>query len=444
MAGLGKAIGRSGLRQPERAQEAPLEVVRAHEVPDHAAGKEPERAQAVQGQPRGRRTEGGVAAAVGELEHLGQKLDVDQASSPELQVEAARALPPELQLHATAHAVDLGALGVGQPGVEYAPPVQPDESPGEARIPPHRPRLHQRLPLPEERLALEVAVEGGEGVGEGRRLPALPEAQVHPEGLPGAGDGREEPVEPIDDLVEIDVSGPFTGRGRGILRVQDHEIEIRAIVELPSAQLAHRDDQRRRGDRAPPRLRGRPGPDGGLASGGPGCGDPRLRPFPRERQAGLGQLREGASDPGGREAADQLSPRDPHLHGLLEEPQAIRRIQVKRGRSHEAGESPAQLRRSPLGREHARLGQLVEQLRSGDERLGQPLRPGEERQDIAEESRGSRQPGEVRRPGPGPGDEALESVEGRVGIGHGAERVQRGGQERGERGADRPGRRRQW
>src|SRR5207245_5607670 len=53
-----------------------------------------------------------------------------------------------------------------------------------------------------------------------------------------------------------------------------------------------------------------------------------FRPLPREPETRLGQLGEGPADPGDGEPAHQVLPGDPDLLRLLEEAQAIARVEV--------------------------------------------------------------------------------------------------------------------
>ena len=131
-----------------------------------------------------------LVPAVGQLEDLDEELHVHEPAGAELQVDAPRAFPPELELHARPHAVDLGALGVREPRAEHARPAKRRETPGKPDRP--GPDGHARAPgAPEGRLAREVPVERAQRVRERRRSAALAEPQVHSERLARARDRRE-------------------------------------------------------------------------------------------------------------------------------------------------------------------------------------------------------------------------------------------------------------
>src|SRR4029453_17031717 len=100
-------------------------------------------------------------------------------------------------------------------------------------------------------LLLEVAGERLQGVRKGRGLAALTQAEIYREHLAGAGDGGQERVEAVDDAVEVDV-----GRRTAFPRpaVENHEVQVGSVVELPAAELAQADDQRRHGSPVDSRL----------------------------------------------------------------------------------------------------------------------------------------------------------------------------------------------
>ena len=193
----------------------------------------------------------GLAAAVYELQHLHDELDVDHPAGTTLEIGRPGAL-----LHAVPHPANLGDLGGGPfafVGCGMHDPLGPG---GRRRTADHDPRLHECLPLPDGGRTIlgEVA---GEVVERHRRRSAAA-AGAKP-GIhfiePAVGaEGVEHLHRPLRKLREevgigraLDApSRATTVEGDAVVIVEKDEVHVAGVVHLAAAELAHRQHHRPR------------------------------------------------------------------------------------------------------------------------------------------------------------------------------------------------------
>ena len=352
----------------------------------------------------------GIVAAVEELERLREELDLPDAAAPELDVARGRlgVTPAQRAVDLPLHAADRGqhALVEAGPIDDLAHEVheaRPD--PGIARA---DARLEQRLPLPQ---LGALAVVGAVGVERHRDRPhpALgAQPQIDAEGVAFLGDlldHRHEVAAHAREERAVLEPALRPARGLALGAVDEHEVDVRRVVQLLAAELAH-------ADHGEPRL---------AAGGVERRAEPRARVGQRVGvrlpQARVGQPRELLGRHGQVRVAEQVAGADTEELAVLE---AAQRVQARLAR----GERPHRLRDV--------LGELLGQPRAHGARLEQPRqRARAPAQDVGEElaraADARQQRGGARMLGERAeedgavdgGGVALQVVERHVGIGRG-------------------------
>ncbi|CAM5693735.1 hypothetical protein SGRIM128S_00467 [Streptomyces griseomycini] len=234
----------------------------------------------------GAAAQGGVGAAVHQLQQLHGELDVPQAAGAELEL-AVDLGDGDVRHDPAAHLLHVGDEVLPLGGLPHQRLQRGDVLLAEREVAGHRAGLEQRLELPGLGPALVVGEVGGEGAHE-RPVAALrPQVGVHgPDGALDGGLGadphqvRGEPGRGAQRLVLV---GPVRGLGH------EDDVDVGHVVELVSPALAHRDHR----EPAQRGVLGRGGPgegEGGAQGGGGEVG---------ELGGGLGDLGGAAHVPGG-------------------------------------------------------------------------------------------------------------------------------------------------
>jgi hypothetical protein len=215
-------------------------VVADHEVGGRLAGGGQRRQRAERGRVAQRR----ITAAPDQLQHLGGELDLPYAAAAELYVvpgeRDGRAGAPGALVH-----MDLPLDGVDVRDRGEIQVTAPDEGADLAQemlaqrlVPGHRPGLDHRRPFPVLPHALVVDDGGIDRDGERRRRRVRPQSQIGAEDIAFRRAFLEQPHEVAR---EPDIGGArpvaVVGSGGGI--VEQHEVDIRGVVQLPPAELAH-------------------------------------------------------------------------------------------------------------------------------------------------------------------------------------------------------------
>ncbi len=266
----------------------------------------------MEGVEGGAGVQGGVAAAVDELEELDGELDVAQAAGAELEF-AVDLRGGDVVDDAAAHLLDVGdevlAFGrlpdQGRYGVDVVG--------AEGFVAGDGAGLQERLELPGLGPALVVGQVGGEGADEGA-VAALG-AEVGVDGPDGAFDGGlgadphqvgGESGGGLERLALVRAVGP-AGPVRPVGGVPDEDhVDVGDVVELVAAALAHRDD----GEAAERRVLGGGGggdPQGRAEGGGGEVG---------ELGGGLGDV-DGAADVAGRDGEQAAAVGDAQGDGVV-------------------------------------------------------------------------------------------------------------------------------
>lgn len=267
-----------------------------------------------------------VAAAVHELEELDGELDVPQTAGAELQL-AVDLGGGDVVDDPAAHLLHVGDEVVALGGLPDERGDGLDVLGAELGVARDGAGLQERLELPGLRPALVVGEVGGEGADEGA-VAAL-----------GAQVGVDRPDGALDRGLRADPHQVGGQPGRGLerlafvsfpvadlfrkLRDEDH-VDVRDVVQLVAAALAHRDD-------------GEPAQGGVVGRGGAGDaerGAQRRRRQVRELGGGLGDV-DGAAHVTGRDGEETAAVGDPQrdrVDGLGEPPLELRdpRVQVHR------------------------------------------------------------------------------------------------------------------
>ena len=118
------------------------------------------------------RAEPRVRAAVHQLQHLRDELDVHHAARPTLEIRRPRSL-----LHAEPHLPDRVHLRCGPVSLVRRRRDDPADSLARRGRADHQPRLHQRLPLPQRRGSVGGEVAGELVERDGRRPAAAARPQ---------------------------------------------------------------------------------------------------------------------------------------------------------------------------------------------------------------------------------------------------------------------------
>ncbi len=306
----------------------------------------------------------GSSPAVEELQRLHDELDLADTAAPQLDVGVPRLPPPaQLAVDALLHGPDgrQDALVHAGPVDDVAGEVH--EARAHARVPGRHPRLEQRLALPRLGALPVVGPVAVERQRDGARAPLGAQPQVDAEDVALVGDRLDDGRHIAAHAGEVlAVGDPALGAaGRLALgAVDEHQIDVRRVVQLLAAQLAH-------ADHCPagllPRLVER------RADAGPhlGLGHP-----PGFAQAGVGQpgqLLGGHAEVG---VAEQVAGADAEHVTILEAPQRVHAGLAGRERRQRLGE----VGREVIGEPHShrlRLQQPGQRDRPSPERIGQEL-----------------------------------------------------------------------
>src|SRR5439155_5375270 len=187
----------------------------------------------------------GVITAVEQLERLDDELDLADAAAAELDVggqrlAAALELPVDLLLHGADRGHD-ARVDAG-PVDDLARPVH------EARpylgIAGRDARLQQGLALPQLGAVAVIGAVGFERVGDGAHPSLRPQPQIHAEDVALLRHRLDDGDDVAADAREVLAAGDAAlGAAGGVAlgAVDEHQVDVRGVVELLAAELAHAD-----------------------------------------------------------------------------------------------------------------------------------------------------------------------------------------------------------
>ena len=355
-------------------------------------------------------------APIGHLQHLSKELDFADAATPQLDVAIAIAFVAE-PIHPLLIAMHLLERGMVEVLAVDEGLNQVEKAPAQAPIAGHRARLDEREAL--ERLAPRLVVLRalGQRVRHVAARAHRPEAQVHAIEIALlrvlAERRRQPPGEAMKQIVGAGIA-PIGGvRHIGVIHI--NEIDVRAVVQLASPELAHADHgepSRQAHDLLLPRELAR---------------DDAERAIDHEARES-GQVRRGRFE---RVSAQDVARGDPEDLAPLQPPERVERQpaggpaggrvgfrrRAERGRLRvvEARDQPMKILGVP--------DQQLAEERRGAEQVGQHLQRGGVFAEVAEEAR----PGGARRKIPREADQRGVRVRGAQ------ERVEKQGGDRAER-----------
>ncbi len=240
---LGQTIGLLILPGLEAIFHAPQKDIGRVELLDGVGGQEAALPQQPQDRADGANLQLGIAPPAHELEGLADKLDLPDATRPQLDV-VRHALALELLGDHGLHVAD----GFDGAKVQIA---AIDEGPQQGRelfrlVPGtgHHPRLDHGVALPLPRLVLIVVLHGGKAHGQGTGVAKGSQTGIHAEDEAIDG-GRVQG--PHQTLPQPDKELLVSQRSGAIdlprLRIGQDEVDVRGHIEFPRPQLAHADDQ---------------------------------------------------------------------------------------------------------------------------------------------------------------------------------------------------------
>ena len=271
------------------------------------------------------------------------------------------------------HPVDRGQHALVDAGAVHRPARPVHEARADVLIARHGARLEQRLPLPQLGAVTVVGAVGVERHRHRAHASLGPQPQIDAEGVAFLGDlldhGHDVAAHAREVLAVLEPA-LRPARRLSLGAVDEHEIDVRRVVQLLPPELAHADD-------------GEPG----LAAGGvERRAEPRAdgvqRVGRRLRQAGVGQPRELLRGHGQVGVAQQVARADAQDLAVLE---AAQRVHARLARR----ERPRRLR--GVG------GEFLGEPRPHGARLEQPgERVGSAAQDVGEELAGAAHPGQQR------------------------------------------------
>ena len=188
-----------------------------------------------------------VPPAVDDLQELDRELHVADPAVSALDLDARLARGAHVLLQTHLHAADLVDRRLGELGREDDGRHGVDERRTEVRVSRHGARLDHRLALPRRGLARVVLAHRFERSRE-RPTPApRPKRRIDAQRDPLGRRLREQPDEACARALRRLL--PF---GSAPL-VDEHDVDIRRVVELGAAELAERDHRHARGGRIPAR-----------------------------------------------------------------------------------------------------------------------------------------------------------------------------------------------
>ena len=347
-----------------------------------------------------------IVPPVEELERLHEELDLADAADAELDVAALGVLAAERAVDGALHPADLPHDGGVEPRPEHEGPDQLGEAAGDRGIAGAEAGLDERLPLPGLRAIGHVGAVALEGQDEGA-YPALgPEPEVHAEGVALVGHRLERAHDGAHRLGEelaVGHAPGFPTRRPAVLAVDEDQVDVRGIIELVPAQLAHPDHRESRGHPV--------GADRNTVE----TPEPVLGPAPRRAQTHVGQAGQLLRRHRQVGVAQDVAAADPQQLAVLEAPQRVE-PRVVTGEGPEARvQILLQLVAVPLP--HGR--RLEEPWEQGGmaaqgvrEELAGAAEARQQRRRAGMGSEEAQEGGAVPLPG-----EALEIVESHVGVG---------------------------
>ena len=177
---------------------------------------------------------------------LHHKFDIGDTTSTLLEIEARGRAGIQFGAHPLAHFADLSAQSLGSAFDAQYCAAQGSIALGQLGGSRHHARPRQRLMLPGPGLVALVVGEGFEGADQQAGAAAGPQAGIDFVQIAGPG-ARGQPIDNalhqfgekagIVDLARPGGQLPFAGA-----IVQEHQIQIGAVIELDAAQLAVGDD----------------------------------------------------------------------------------------------------------------------------------------------------------------------------------------------------------
>lgn len=300
---LGDEVGAAQPVELDAVLHGPQEAVRVVQLGGVGAADVAAGGEGVQGVEGGAGVQGGVAAAVHELEQLDGELDVAQAAGAEFEL-AVDLGGGDVVDDAAAHLLDVGDEVLAFGGLPDQRAYGGDVLGAQGLVAGHGAGLEEGLELPGLGPALVVGQVGGEGADEG--AVAAFGAEVGVDGPDGALDGglRADPHE-----VGGEAGGGLEGLGlvgAGGRVADEDDVDVGHVVQLVAAALAHRDD----GEAA----------QGGVLGGG-GGGDPQGRAEGGGGQVGelgggLGDV-DGAADVAGGDGEQAAAVGDAQADGVV-------------------------------------------------------------------------------------------------------------------------------
>ena len=240
----GEGVGLLALRDLQAVLDVPQEDVRDRQVPLHLRLDEPVRAEVVEGGQGVAGAQVRRLAAVDDLEHLREQLDLADAAAALLHVLVEVAALAVLAVGPRLVAGELLDGRVVQVLAVHEGDGQLHEPTPEVEVARDRPRLDEREPLERLAHALVVLRRLLQRVDEVAALPHRAQAHVDPVEVALAGVRAEQAREAAPQLLVAPLGGP-RGVVRGVVDVD--EVDVGAVVEVAAAELAHADD------REPPR-----------------------------------------------------------------------------------------------------------------------------------------------------------------------------------------------
>ena len=216
-------------------------------VAEHASalrGEVPALGEPEDGAQRVPLSEPRIVAGVEQLKGLHEELDLADAAHAELHVLPRAAPGLERVVDRVLHAAHLADDGAVETRSEDEGAHQLEEAIGDRGVAGGVARLDQRLALPQLGALGDVRAVGLERQHHGAHPPLGPEPEVHAEGVALLGDRLERIHDGAGRLGEVFAVGHaagFSARRQPVVAVDEDQIDVRGVVELAAAQLAHAD-----------------------------------------------------------------------------------------------------------------------------------------------------------------------------------------------------------
>ena len=362
--------------------------------------------QGLQGQQRVALAHLGQVAAVEELQELDGELDVADAAAAGLDLGGADAALAGLLLDAPFQRLDLVDLGERQIFAVDERLDGLEEALAQGEVAGRRADLDERLPLPGAAEGVVVGQGAGQRPGQRAAVALRPQAQVDAVGQAAVGVGRQQAHHLADDLGEelvVADAGDALAAGGAVLLVDEHQVDVAAVVQLLAAELAEGEDDA--GDGPAGRGAGLAVALADVAQGG-GQGD---------LQGHVGGARDVAGDLFERPVADDVVGADAEELPLAEAAKDAQDGRVLVGGVHLGLELGLHLGRA--GAAPQRHAQHVEVVGVGGEQVAERLADAEQ---LQQDFQGAGAVFEQQRQQLGAGrlgEEALQVVQRHVGVG---------------------------